>query len=236
MTFAFHKGRYGVKLAETPAEIEQCQRLRHLCFRKTIGVDAEEIDAHCTHIMVAGPTGLVATCRVLVMNRDFRLSYAAQRYDINHLNGHGPFLELGRFCVLPDLLDSDILRLMWGALTKIVDDRGVKMLFGCASFDGTNPAEHAVALGLLARRFQPPKGWEIGHGSLKTFQLSKYAGVEGNALAQMPALLRTYLSMGGWVSDHAVIDHDMDTIHVFCAVEIDKIPLARARALRSIAS
>ena len=51
----------------------------------------------------------------------------------------------------------------------------------------------------------------------------------------IPPLLRTYLAMGGWVSDHAVIDRQMNTIHVFTGVEIDRVPVARARALRAIA-
>ena len=54
------------------------------------------------------------------------------------------------------------------------------------------------------------------------------------ALQALPPLLRTYLAMAGWVSDHAVVDRALDTLHVFTAVEIAKIPLARARALRAI--
>jgi L-ornithine Nalpha-acyltransferase len=55
------------------------------------------------------------------------------------------------------------------------------------------------------------------------------------AAAQTPRLLRTYLMMGGWVSDHAVLDHDLDTLHVFTALDIAAIPPARARALRAVA-
>jgi putative hemolysin len=51
----------------------------------------------------------------------------------------------------------------------------------------------------------------------------------------MPPLLRTYLMMGGWVSDHAVIDRQMGTLHVFTGVEIRAIPAARARMLRALA-
>ena len=54
-------------------------------------------------------------------------------------------------------------------------------------------------------------------------------------LAAMPPLLRTYLMMGGWVSDHAVLDRKLDTMHVFTGVEIAAIPPARARALRALA-
>jgi len=54
------------------------------------------------------------------------------------------------------------------------------------------------------------------------------------ALATMPPLLRSYLLMGGWVSDHAVVDHDLDTLHVFTAVEVAAIPEARKRLLRAV--
>jgi putative hemolysin len=48
-------------------------------------------------------------------------------------------------------------------------------------------------------------------------------------------LLRSYLSMGGWVSDHAVVDRNLNTLHVFTGLEIRSIPPARARILRAIA-
>jgi len=41
--------------------------------------------------------------------------------------------------------------------------------------------------------------------------------------------------MGGWVSDHAVVDHEMHTLHVFTGLEIAAIPIVRAKALRDIA-
>ena len=58
----------------------------------------------------------------------------------------------------------------------------------------------------------------------------------GEAPNGLPPLLRSYLGLGGWVSDHAVVDTVLDTLHVFTGVEIAKIPPARARALRLIAS
>ena len=56
------------------------------------------------------------------------------------------------------------------------------------------------------------------------------------AQAKMPPLLRTYLLMGGWVSDHAVIDRDLGTLHVFTGLEIGAVPPARARLLRGLAA
>ena len=51
----------------------------------------------------------------------------------------------------------------------------------------------------------------------------------------MPPLLRSYLALGGWVGDHAVLDRDLGTMHVFTGVEVRRIPAARARALRRLA-
>ncbi|MEO1331759.1 MAG: ornithine-acyl-ACP acyltransferase, partial [Pseudomonadota bacterium] len=53
------------------------------------------------------------------------------------------------------------------------------------------------------------------------------------AMRLMPPLLRGYLSLGGWVSDHAVIDPELNTLHVFTGVEVKRVPKSRARLLRS---
>ena len=54
-------------------------------------------------------------------------------------------------------------------------------------------------------------------------------------MLKMPPLLKTYLMMGGWVSDHAVVDPDLNTMHVFTGVEIKSIPPARKKLLRAVA-
>ena len=56
------------------------------------------------------------------------------------------------------------------------------------------------------------------------------------ALAALPPLLRFYLSLGGWVSDHAVIDPQLDTLHVFTCVELARMPKARRESLRALAT
>ena len=56
------------------------------------------------------------------------------------------------------------------------------------------------------------------------------------SLAGLPPLLRTYLGMGGWVSNHAVADRELDTLHVFTCVEVDRVPAARAASIMTRAS
>ena len=56
------------------------------------------------------------------------------------------------------------------------------------------------------------------------------------SLAQVPHLMRSYLAMGAWVSDHAVVDDFWDTVHIFTAIEIENIPASRMRVMRNLLS
>ncbi len=240
------KGRYVARLATTPADVARAQSLRHLTFRTRRGrgdmPEADAFDDICQHMLIEDQaTGDLVCCfRLLLMPAaDVTRSYAAQFYDLRRLQDFpGPLLELGRFCLHPDHPDPDILRLAWGGMTRIVDATGVGLLFGCSSFDGADAARHAQALALLGQSHLAPDRWKPGVKATQTCALPTGGPGQADAKAAiqaMPPLLRTYLLMGGWVSDHAVLDHDLDTLHVFTGVQIAAIPPARARALRAIA-
>jgi putative hemolysin len=66
------------------------------------------------------------------------------------------------------------------------------------------------------------------------FKFAKVLKADPNlkmAILKMPSLLRAYLLRGGWVSDHAVIDKKLNTLHVFTGLEVSKIPNAKKRFL-----
>ncbi|MFN7225343.1 MAG: GNAT family N-acetyltransferase [Paracoccaceae bacterium] len=248
------RGRYELRLAATEAEIVQAQQLRHLAFWtargrvRADGLDCDVFDAAAQHMLVWDRVtkDLVACCRIFPCDgTTLSQSYAAQFYDLARLSGFpGPMLELGRFCLHPDRHDPDILRLIWAGLTRKVDADGIALLFGCSSFTGADPARHAAALALLARHAAPAMWrpaalaphWVSLADARADGDSPPHALLRAEGLSQMPALLRSYLSMGGWVSDHAVIDSQLDTLHVLTGVEIAAIPAARARALRLVAS
>ncbi len=230
MTIPFQKGRYRVRLAACADDIAACQRLRHFCFHGIPGLDADRFDAVCRHVMVEDQTGrLVATMRLL--EGPVEAGYAAQYYDLSKLAARDvPMLEVGRFCVASDVLDADVLRIVWGALTAYVDALGVAMLFGCASFAGTDPGAYGRALSRLLRHRGPDGLRPLARGDAVPL-----AGCAPDGRAPLPALLRTYLAMGGWVGDELVIDPAMKTMHVFTCLEVAKVPASRARALRALA-
>lgn len=240
---AMEKGRFRVREARTPGELGAVRALRAEIFPADRG-GVDDRDAHCRNFMVedVATRAVVAAFRVMVLGdgRDVEASYSARFYDLGALGRFAaPMLELGRFCIRPGDPDPDILRLAWGALTGIVDLVRAEMLFGCASFPGTDPCPHGAALALLGERHLGPDRWRPGARAARIEPLAPWS-VSGRddrrAMAEMPPLLRTYLTMGGWVGDHAVIDEDMGTLHVFTAVEVDAIPPARRRLLRALAS
>ena len=144
-------GRYTVHLATRPEEIAEAQA-RHRCFPPPAGSDMREngreidpYDDRCDHVLLrAQGTGrLVGSFRLLLLEDGAEISkiYSAQFYDLSRLEAFaGPVAELSRFCIDPEVKDPDVLRLAWAALTQIVDERRVGLLFGCTSFAGNSPA------------------------------------------------------------------------------------------------
>lgn len=247
------QGTLIARLAQDAEDLRAVQRLRHRCF-VTLGaaqggaeavvdqLDQDEHDAACHHVIVADQAGGPPLCtyrvRTLACGSDIGQSYSAQFYDLTALSSYdAPMVELGRFCIDPRVRHPDVLRMAWGALASIVDATHSRLLFGCSSFQGTNPDGYRDALGYLARRHLAPPQWRprIGTDAVIGLADANEGGAidERAALRQMPPLLRSYLAMGGWVSDHAVIDTAMNTLHVFTGLEIAAIPEARARGLRA---
>ena len=244
---ALRKGRYEVRTARSAEDIRMAQRLRWLCFvgrgheGDGTALDADDYDDRCTHVLIrdTGSGQLVACFRMLTLPGGAAIgdSYSARHYNLSRLRDFdGRMAEIGRFCIHPEWPDPDILRLAWGALARHVDQERVEMLFGCSSFTGTDTEGYADAFAMLRERHLAPKRWLPRVKSPKVFRfaraLRRRPADPRLAMAEMPPLLRSYLAMGGWVSDHAVVDSQLDTLHVFTGLEIRAIPPARAKLLR----
>ena len=126
-----------------------------------------------------------------------------------------------------------------GAMTRFVDENGVEMLFGCSSFKGTDAELYADAFAMLKDRHLAPRRWLPRVKAPSVFRFAQKLRLRKPdaklAMLGMPPLLRTYLLMGGWVSDHAVVDAQMNTLHVFTGLEIAASPPTRKRLLRATA-
>jgi putative hemolysin len=246
---SMRQGRYSTRFAETEADLRRAQKLRWQCFlARSRGaedpsgsLDSDAHDALCRHVLIeeARSGDLVCCFRILPFSggAEITRSYSAQYYNLSSLEGYqGKLVELGRFCIHPEANDPDILRLAWATLADYVEAEGVGLLFGCSSFIGTEPETYADAFAMLRERHLAPKRWLPRVKAPQVFRFARALGLARpdprKAMAAMPPLLRSYLAMGGWVSDHAVVDPQMNTLHVFTGLEISAIPAKRRRFLR----
>ena len=235
------RGRYIAREASSEADVRAAQALRSRCFG-TKGLDVDAFDDRCTHILIhsRADNRLVCAFRMLpLLGRDIAQSYSAQYYELSALESfEGRMVEMGRFCIDPDMQDADILRVAWGAMTTYVDRNDVKMLFGCSSFAGTETEDYLDAFAMLKAKHLAPKRWLPRVKAPDVFRFAarlRRRPDARKAMLRMPPLLKTYLLMGGWVSDHAVVDRQMNTLHVFTGLEITAIPASRKRLLRAVA-
>lgn len=244
----FIGGRFKARLAETPGDVRACQRLRYLGFIESrglrgdgTGLDTDEFDPLCRHLMVEDTRSGTLVCCFRMMplcdGSEVGRSYSAKYYDLNALGEYpGKMVEMGRFVMHPDWKDPAIIRVAWQAMTRFVDDERVELLFGCSSFHGVDAEEYRDAFALLKEKHLAPSRWLPRVKAPKVFKFAARLRLRRPnmklALGRMPPLLRTYLVMGGWVSDHAVIDNELNTLHVFTGIEIKRVPSKRARVLR----
>ncbi|MGP1355243.1 GNAT family N-acetyltransferase [Roseicyclus sp.] len=241
------RGRYRARRAASEEDVAAAQALRWTAFRAArgqgaAGRDADAFDPSCDHVLVEDQrSGTLVCCfRLLHLpsGAEIERSYSAQFYELSALKSFdAPMVEMGRFCIHPDWRDPDILRVAWAAMTAYVDEKGVQMLFGCSSFHGTEAREYLDAFALLRQRHLAPPRWLPRVKAPAVFRFGSLLRGKPDpmlAMAKMPPLLRTYLLMGGWVSDHAVIDRDLGTLHVFTGLEVGAVPAARARRLRAL--
>ena len=247
------RGRYSARFATDPDDIRKAQRLRFRAFRAgrdgagdaADGLDRDRFDGRFEHLLVEDVVdGAAVGCfRVMALRDGSEIgrSYAAQHYALDRLRAFsGPLIEMGRFCLHPDRRDPDILRLAWAAMTRYVDTHRAGMLIGCSSFHGTDAEHYLDSFALLREQHLAPAQWRPRIKAPRVVRFSRM--LRGRkpdhrrALQRMPPLLRSYLTMGGWVSDHAVVDPDLNTLHVFTGLEIAAMPPARKRLLRATAA
>jgi len=238
-------GRYELRLIEGGGDLRPILDLRRRAFGAAFGPAAAAVagrrdaqDPRCRHLVVAAADGTPVACCRLRLYPDIAAAdrgYTGGYYDLRplfHLDA--PAMELGRLCERPGWRDPDILRLLWAGIARLIGDGGVRLVIGCTSLAGTEPDAHAAALARLRALHLGPRNLRPAARAAETVPLPALADPVAPA-GSLPPLLRSYLALGGWVSDHAVIDRAMGTLHVFTALDVRSVPPGRARLLRVLA-
>ena len=223
-----------------PEDMAGVLALRGRAFRAG-AEDRDDYDDLSLHLWIGRPGGPAeATLRFRRHGDGAALlaGYAARQYGLEAMAATGgETLELGRLCTEPGAGDADLMRLLWAGVSRVALVTGAARMIGCTSFHTREPEALDPAWALLMARHQGPAALTPSRKAPEVRAFEVVTATPTPEAAQLlPGLLRAYLSMGGWVSDHAVIDRDLGTCHVFTCVEIDRMPPARRRAMAQLAA
>lgn len=210
------------------------------------GRDEDGYDAVCDHLLVVdnGPIGVrkrrvwrqrprvVGTYRVLLQDAAERHQgfYTQGEYDIAPLlarkSKDAYFMELGRSCVLKPYRNKRTVELLWHGVWTYIREHRVDVMLGCASFPGTDPQEHALALSFLHHHRLAPHEWRVRAHDDRYVSMDLLPAHELDAraaLKAMPTLIKGYLRLGAFVGDGAVIDHQFGTTDVLVILPVKAI-------------
>ncbi|MDF1727653.1 MAG: GNAT family N-acetyltransferase [Sulfitobacter sp.] len=243
--------RFEVRLARTTEDLEAAQRLRYAVFVSEMGGDGplvdhhaglerDRFDAHMDHLLLIdrAQRAVVGVYRLLGEEGAARAGgfYSDAEYDLNALREGGRrLLELGRSCLHPDYRGGRGMHCLWGALAQYVAEHEIEVLFGVASFRGTDADALAAPLSLLHHRhLAPPKLRVRAHqASFQPMDLIAEDQLDRRAaLLAMPSLIKAYLRLGGQVGEGAFVDHAFNTTDVCLLLDTDNLVEQQARLYR----
>ncbi|WP_136682906.1 GNAT family N-acetyltransferase [Falsirhodobacter xinxiangensis] len=229
---------FSLRLARDERDLMAAQRLRYHVFVEELGGDGEMVDhdrklerdafdPHFDHLLLIDRRrdaealeDVVGVYRLLPGDRAEAAGgfYSEGEYDVSALKSSGRrLLELGRSCVLPEFRGGTAMLHLWNGLADYVAEREIEVLFGTASFHGTDAEALAQPLSYLHQNHLAPPALRVRArpeqyqkmNLVPTDQIDRKA-----AMLATPALIKAYLRVGGFVGEGAWIDHAFNTIDV----------------------
>lgn len=229
---------FELRLAHTKRDLLAAQRLRYHVFVTELGGDGplvdhqgrfeqDEFDATFDHLILIDPRrdaaaldDVVGVYRLLPSDRIAASGqfYSESEYDLSALRSSGrKLLELGRSCVHPQYRGSSAMFHLWNGLADYVAEHAIEVLFGVASFHGTDVNTLAQPLAYLHHHHLAPPQLRVRARPdqsrtmdvLPLDQLDRTLAMQG-----MPALIKAYLRLGGFVGEGAWIDRAFNTTDV----------------------
>lgn len=195
-----------VDWATTWTEVREAQRLRYRVFGEEMGarvpgrrhgLDADEFDAYCDHLLVREPDdgAVVGTYRVLPA-RQFDAAgglCADAEFDLAPLAALRPALaEVGRACVDARFRSGGVIMTMWSALADYMLVNRLAAMVGCCSLPLRDGGYGAAAL------WRELGASHLAEPSLRVRPRLPYPveSMSGASAPPAPPLLKGYLRLG----------------------------------------
>jgi putative hemolysin len=231
-----------VKIADTAAELRAAQALRYDVFVRELGgsgamvdhdagLEIDRFDPFFDHMLVIDTVAdrVVGVYRLL---RDDQARAAGQfysedEYDLSVLKSDGrKLLELGRSCLHRDYRGTTALYHLWVGLADYVARYDIGILFGVASFHGTDVQALAQPLSMLHHNHLAPPDLRA-RATPAHFQTMNLMDADAldrpRAMREIPALIKAYLRLGGFVGEGAYVDYSFNTLDVFLVMDTERM-------------
>ena len=247
------EGHFTLRLAQDSRDLAAAQRLRYRVFVEELGADGpmgdhearlerDAFDPLFDHLLLidtrrdaAALDDVVGVYRLLPGARLHagQRFYSESEFDLSALRRSGrELLELGRSCVHPDYRKGSAMFLLWNSLAEYILARGVEVMFGAASFHGTDVAALAQPLAHLHHNHLAPEALRvraIGPNAQRMDLVPKADVDRRAAMLGTPALIKAYLRLGGFVGEGAYLDHDFNTTDVCVVMDTELMSVRHRR-------
>lgn len=227
-------------LAKNEADVHASQNLRYRVFVEEMGASAtpemhaqkrdfDEFDDICDHLLIVDKdknNHTVGSYRLLRRSQlpAGRKFYTEGEYDIAKTLAHfeGEVMELGRSCVDINYRNRSTIQLLWRAIAEYKIQFGVKLMFGCASFHGSDHTKHAMQLSYLYHYHLTPEEFRpraLGHLYKPMNIIPKEEINAKEVIISLPPLIKGYLRLGATIGDGAFEDIAYNTTDVCIVVD-----------------
>jgi len=237
---------FELRLAGSEADLHAAQRLRYAVFVEELGGDgplvdhaarreADRFDPFFDHLLLldrrrAPEDRVVGVYRVMRAEGAAAAGrfYSEGEYDLAPLRASSRrLLELGRSCLHRDYRGGTAMMHLWAGLADYIADHEIEVMFGVASFHGVDPAPLAQALSLLYHRHLAPAPIRpvARPDGYQRLDLVPEADLDrAAAVRAIPALIKAYLRLGGFVGQGAYVDRAFNCIDVCLVMDVAQIP------------
>ncbi|NQY60509.1 GNAT family N-acetyltransferase [Cognatishimia sp.] len=246
-----------LRLAETDEDIRASQHLRYQVFVQEMGGDGpmvdhdaqlerDKFDPYFDHLMLLdqsrGDTAQAQIVGVYRLLRDDQMPkvgqfYTEDEYDLSVLKESGrKLLELGRSCLAADYRGGTAMYVLWNGLADYVRRHEIEILFGTASFHGTDLDSIAPSLSLLHHRHLAPKELRVRTLNQHYTEMNRlpYEDLDRKkAMLNVPALIKGYLRLGGFVGEGAYVDQVFNTTDVCLVMDTERLSATQKKIYSS---
>lgn len=232
--------RLYVELAAGPQAVREAQALRYRVFGEELGatlrqghagLDVDDFDAHCNHLLVRdAKSGVVVGCTRLLNGGDARRIggfYSEHEFDLGAIARlPGRLLEVGRTCIAPECRQGAAIAVLWSGIAGYIQLHGIDYLFGCASVPlGDSDLQAAAIMNRLRRHAMAPPELRV----TPRVPLRCNDAPAGLLDAPLPALLKAYVRLGARACGEACRDPDFEVGDVLMLLDLSQLNPTYAR-------